>query len=119
MQSAHHGPIALAAYDPNWPTQFALEALAVKAALGASQKLVEHVGSTSIPGMPAKPILDILLGVHDSRDEALYVPPLVERGYWLHLREPDWQEHRLLKRSGPAVHLHVFSEGAPEIERMI
>ena len=59
--------------------------------------LLEHVGSTSIPGLSAKPIIDMVLAVADSRDESSYVKPLEEKGYTLRIREPDWYEHRLLK----------------------
>jgi GrpB-like predicted nucleotidyltransferase (UPF0157 family) len=80
---------------------------------------IEHTGSTSVPGLAAKPILDIALVVPDSSDEDSYVPDLGAAGYIFHLREPDWYEHRLLKRTGPAVNLHVFSVGSIEVERMV
>jgi GrpB-like predicted nucleotidyltransferase (UPF0157 family) len=80
---------------------------------------VEHVGSTSVPGLAAKPIIDIALVVTDSRDEAAYVPDLEAVGYVLHVREPDWHEHRLLKRDEPAVNLHVFSAESAEVDRMV
>jgi GrpB-like predicted nucleotidyltransferase (UPF0157 family) len=81
--------------------------------------MLEHVGSTSIPGIPAKPVLDVLLAVADSADESAYVPALTDQGYRLHIREPDWEQHRLLKGLDPAVNLHVFTQGSPEISRMI
>jgi GrpB-like predicted nucleotidyltransferase (UPF0157 family) len=81
--------------------------------------LLEHVGSTSVPGLSAKPIIDMVLAVTDSADEASYVRPLEEKGYTLRIREPDWYEHRLLKSPEIAGNLHVFSAGCPEIERMV
>ena len=80
---------------------------------------LEHAGSTAVAGLVAKPRLDVLLAVADSADEPAYVPPLVEAGYVLRIREPDWYEHRVFRRSDPDVNLHVFSSGCVEIERML
>jgi GrpB-like predicted nucleotidyltransferase (UPF0157 family) len=113
------GPIALVDYDPAWPRLFAREAARVRAALGDRVLLLEHVGSTSVPGLAAKPRIDMLLVVADSTDEAAYVPALEAAGYVLHIREPDWYEHRMFKGPDTAVNLHVFSPGCPEIERML
>lgn len=82
-------------------------------------KRLEHVGSTSVPGLGAKPILDIVMEVDDSRDEATYVAPLEGLGYELRIREPDWWEHRVLKGTEPDVNLHVFSMSCPEVKRML
>jgi GrpB-like predicted nucleotidyltransferase (UPF0157 family) len=113
------GPIALVDYDPAWPRLFAREAARVRTALGDRVLVLEHVGSTSVPGLAAKPRIDMLLVVADSADEAAYVPALEAAGYVLHIREPDWYEHRLCKGPDTAVNLHVFSPGCPEIERML
>jgi len=78
---------------------------------------IEHVGSTSVPGLAAKPIIDILLLVMDSADEVAYLPDLEAAGYQLQFREPEWYEHRFLRDSG--VQVHVFSVGAAEVERML
>jgi GrpB-like predicted nucleotidyltransferase (UPF0157 family) len=115
----HNAQIHLSPYDPRWPAQYEAEAAKIRIALGARAIVLEHVGSTSIPGLSAKPILDILLAVAASADEAAYVPALTAQGYRLHLREPDWEEHRVMKGEDPAVNLHVFTAGAREIERMI
>jgi GrpB-like predicted nucleotidyltransferase (UPF0157 family) len=115
----HDAQIYLAPYDPGWPAQYAAEAAKIRKALGETALVLEHVGSTSIPGIPAKPILDILLAVADSADEAAYVPPLAAEGYRLHLREPDWEQHRVCKGENPAVNLHVFTIGSAEIDRML
>jgi GrpB-like predicted nucleotidyltransferase (UPF0157 family) len=113
------GPVVLAEYDSEWPALFEAEAAIIRSALGAAALAVEHVGSTSIPGLAAKPVIDILLVVADSSDEDAYVPALEQRGYELRIREPEWEEHRMLKRWTPAVNLHVFSPGAAEIERLL
>jgi GrpB-like predicted nucleotidyltransferase (UPF0157 family) len=113
------GTIYLAEYDPAWPVQFAVEADKIRGALGERVLLLEHVGSTSVPGLAAKPILDILLVVANSADESAYVLLLEQAEYMLRIREPDWYGHRLLKGIGPAVNLHVFSPDCAETERML
>ncbi|MFC2949442.1 GrpB family protein [Virgibacillus sediminis] len=80
---------------------------------------IEHVGSTSVPGLCAKPIIDILLMVTDAADESTYVGALEKAGYALRIREPDWFEHRMFQESKPDVHLHVFSQGTSEAGRML
>ena len=113
------GRIILVEYDPAWPALFEREATRVRAVLGAQVRLLEHVGSTSVPGLMAKPIVDMLLAVPDSADEAAYVPPMDRAGYILRIREPDWHQHRLFKGPDTNINLHVFSEGSSEIERML
>jgi GrpB-like predicted nucleotidyltransferase (UPF0157 family) len=115
----HNAQIHLAPYDPMWPAQYAAEAAKIRTALGEVALVLEHVGSTSIPGLPAKPIIDILLAVANSADEASYVPALTAQGYRLHLREPDWEQHRVMKGEAPDVNLHVFTKGSDEIARML
>jgi GrpB-like predicted nucleotidyltransferase (UPF0157 family) len=113
------GPVELVDYDPAWPQLFAREDVRVRAALGDRVLLLEHVGSTSVPGLAAKPRIDMLLVVADSADELTYVPALEAAGYVLHIREPNWFEHRMFKGPDTAVNLHVFSPGCPEIDRML
>ena len=112
------GPVHLAEYDPGWPALFRAEAAALREVLGSSARRVEHVGSTSVPGLVAKPIIDMLLVVADSAAEAAYAPPLEAAGYVLRIREPDWFEHRVFKGPRADINLHVFTEGCPEVERM-
>ena len=111
--------IHLAPYDPAWPSMFSLQAERIHDVLGDKVLLLEHVGSTSVPGLSAKPIIDVVLAVADSADEASYVPPLEKQGYVLRIREPDWFEHRLLKAPDVDVNLHVFSSGCEEMDRML
>ena len=113
------GPVVLVGYDPDWPRLFEREAARIGDALGGQALQIEHAGSTSVPGLAAKPIIDIVLVVADSADEAAYVPALQAAGYVLRVREPEWFEHRLLKGPDTSVNVHVFSHGCPEIERML
>lgn len=113
----HDAAITLVEYDQKWPQQFAREAERIQKALGKRALQVEHIGSTSVPGLVAKPIIDILLVVADSADEPSYVPDMEAAGYVLKIREPDWHQHRLFKGPDLNINLHVFSSGSPEIER--
>jgi GrpB-like predicted nucleotidyltransferase (UPF0157 family) len=115
----HDAPIVLAEYDPSWPAVFEREAARIGAALGSRALLVEHAGSTAVPGLAAKPIVDVVLAVADSADEPAYVPALEAAGYVLRIREPGWHEHRMLKGPDGDVNLHVFTAGSPEIDRML
>jgi GrpB-like predicted nucleotidyltransferase (UPF0157 family) len=113
------GPIRIVDYDPDWPRQFELQANKIKSVLGSAALGIEHVGSTSVPGLPAKPIIDILLVVANSAQETEYIQALEEAGFELHIREPGWQEHRMFQVPQRNVNLHVFSTGCTEIERML
>jgi GrpB-like predicted nucleotidyltransferase (UPF0157 family) len=113
------GPLEIRDYDPAWPELYAREAERIRGALGDRVVRLEHAGSTSVPGLPAKPIVDIALEVPDSADEPAYLPDLEAAGYVLRIREPDWFEHRVLKGPETQVNLHVFSRGCEETERML
>jgi GrpB-like predicted nucleotidyltransferase (UPF0157 family) len=113
------GPVRLAEPDPTWPAQYTREEERIRAALGPRALQVEHVGSTSVPGLAAKPVIDIVLTVRDSAVEAAYVSDLEAAGYVLQVREPAWYEHRFLRDRDPDVQIHVFTIGSPEVERML
>jgi len=115
----HNATVFLADYDPDWPHLFTREAARIRGLLGDTALRIEHVGSTSVPGLIAKPIIDVLLVVPDSADEPAYVPALESAGYLLRIREPDWFEHRVFKGPDTNINLHVFSTGATEIDRML
>ncbi len=126
MRAVHIGPlrplagkIVIAPYSDEWPRQYAAEAVKIRAALGERVLLLEHVGSTSVPGLAAKPIIDIALVVADTTNETDYVPALEAAGYALRIREPDWYQHRLLKGVRPDVNLHVFGPDCEEVQRML
>jgi GrpB-like predicted nucleotidyltransferase (UPF0157 family) len=111
--------IVIANYNPAWPERFRQEEVKIVAALGEAALSVEHIGSTSVPGLAAKAVVDVLLVVEDSGDEASYLPAMEEAGYVLRVREPDFDEHRMFRTPEKDVHVHVFSAGSPEIERYL
>jgi GrpB-like predicted nucleotidyltransferase (UPF0157 family) len=115
----HNAPIELAEYDPEWPRLYGREEARIRGALGAKALRLEHVGSTSVPRLAAKPIIDIVLVVADTTDEAAYVPALEAAGYVLSIREPEWFEHRCFKGPDTNVNLHAFPDGCEEVERMV
>jgi len=104
-------------YDPAWPKKFETQAAIIAAALGETALRIEHIGSTSVPGLSAKPIVDILVVVQDSADESAYLPPLEAAGYILRVREPEWNEHRMFRTPEGDVHIHIYSAGCGEIQR--
>jgi GrpB-like predicted nucleotidyltransferase (UPF0157 family) len=111
--------IVIANYDPEWPHWFERAAEQIRAALGNAVLELHHVGSTSVPGLAAKPLIDVDLVVADTTDEDAYVPQLETLGYVLRVREPDWYEHRMLRGYEPPVNLHVFPPDCEEVERML
>src|SRR5262249_14109372 len=78
-----------------------------------------HIGSTAVLGLAAKPVVDVALIVDDSSAESTYLPELTDAGFVLVVREPEWYEHRMLKRSAPSINLHVYSRDCAEVERLV
>jgi GrpB-like predicted nucleotidyltransferase (UPF0157 family) len=111
--------ILLTDCDPQWPEVFRREARRIRFALGGQALQIEHIGSTSVPCLVAKPVIDILLVVADSSDESTYLPILESVDYLLCIREPEWHEHRMFKGPAADINLHVFSSGCPEINRIL
>ena len=112
-------PVEIAEYDPEWPRLYEREEERIRALLGDRVVRVEHAGSTSVPGLPAKPLIDIVLEVADSADEPSYVPALESGGYRLVIREPEWFEHRVFKGPDTNVNLHTFTAGCMEVDTML
>jgi GrpB-like predicted nucleotidyltransferase (UPF0157 family) len=111
-------PVEIVPYDSSWPRRFDAFAAGVRAALAETALAVEHVGSTSVPGLAAKDVIDIDLTVPDPRAESTYVPALEAAGWVLTIREPSWHEHRCLtRREGARANLHVFGPDCPEVIR--
>jgi GrpB-like predicted nucleotidyltransferase (UPF0157 family) len=110
-------PVEVVAPDPAWPQWYAVVRDRVVAALHDRVLAIEHVGSTAVPGLWAKPMIDIDLTVADSADEDAWLPDLESVGFVLRVREPDWEEHRMLRGQEPPTNLHVFSPDAREPQR--
>jgi GrpB-like predicted nucleotidyltransferase (UPF0157 family) len=113
------GQVLLSDYNTAWPSLFEGLAARLRSSLGDRVLELHHAGSTSVPGLAAKPVIDMILIVADSADEGSYLAPLDAAGFALAVREPDWFEHRCLRHSAPDANLHVFSQGCPEIRRML
>jgi GrpB-like predicted nucleotidyltransferase (UPF0157 family) len=111
--------IVIVEYDPRWPEKFQKHAEILSGALGIKALAIEHVGSTSVPMLDAKPIIDIIVLVEDPGDEAAYLPALVAAGYVLRVREPDWHQHRMFRTPQLDVHVHIFSPGCVEVTRQL
>lgn len=100
--------------DPGWPERYEVLAGRIREALGWRALQLEHVGSTSVPGLAAKPVIDIDLTVADPGRERDYLPPLEAAGFRLVIREPWWYGHRVLTADQPPCNLHVFGFDSPE-----
>jgi len=106
-------------YDPSWPALFEKHAERLREALGDVALRIEHIGSTSVPGLAAKPIIDVVVVVQDSSDEASYLPALIAAGYELRVREPGFHEHRMLRTPARDTHVHLYSRDCPEVGRCL
>jgi GrpB-like predicted nucleotidyltransferase (UPF0157 family) len=110
--------VTLVEHDPRWFERFAARAAELRRALGSRARLVEHVGSTAVPGLAAKPVVDIVVGIDDPDDEPAYLPALKTIGYEVRVREP---QHRCLRAGEPdePVNLHCYPPGHDEVGRML
>ena len=116
-----NGRVTIVPHDPKWPYLFRQEADRIRQVLGDRVLLIEHVGSTAVPGLDAKPCIDIQMAVADPEDQSTYLPELEEIGYGLladRVDRADRHEHRLLKGSRVNVNLHVFHEDSAGLEPM-
>nr|WP_255430161.1 GrpB family protein [Streptomonospora sp. PA3] len=113
------GRVVVVEADPKWPYLFQREADRIRDALGAKALEIEHVGSTAVPGLCAKPCIDVLLTVPDPADEDAYLPPLERAGYALWHREPDLEGHRVLRGPDVNTNVHLYGPGAAEAERLL
>lgn len=117
-----HGPqpvrVELSDHDPRWAARFEERAVELRAVLGDRARLVEHIGSTAVPGLAAKPIVDIVVGIDDPDDEPAYLPDLQAAGYDLRVREPG---HRCLRAGEPdePVNLHCYPPEHPEVRKYL
>lgn len=115
----HNQTIQLNPYDEKWPALFEREKERILKILKDKALMIEHIGSTSVPGLMAKPIIDILLVVEDAGKEEDYMDDLYRHGYILRVREPDFENHHMFKGPDTDIHLHVFSKGSKEIGKYL
>jgi GrpB-like predicted nucleotidyltransferase (UPF0157 family) len=110
--------VQLAEYDPQWPARFEARAVELRRILGDRARLIEQIGSTSVPGLAAKPIIDIVVGIDDPDDEPAYLPDLEAAGYDLRVREP---QHRCLRIGEPdePVNLHCYPPDHAETRKYL
>jgi GrpB-like predicted nucleotidyltransferase (UPF0157 family) len=108
--------ITVVGYDSSWPARFQTERTRVREALGALAIRIEHIGSTAVRGLAAKPIIDLLVTVEDPDDETVSVPALTAVGYQLRVREPG---HRMFRTPKHDVHVHVWADDDPEVTRYL
>lgn len=99
-------------YDPAWPRRFDELAARIRVVLGEQLLDVQHVGSTSVPGLAAKPVIDIACTVADAEDEQAFVPQLGSLGLVLRARLPG---RRFLRTAAKDVHVHVLTSGHPQL----
>jgi DNA-binding LacI/PurR family transcriptional regulator/GrpB-like predicted nucleotidyltransferase (UPF0157 family) len=104
--------VGLHEHDPGWAVTFAEHRERILRAVGPLDVRVEHIGSTSVPGLAAKPIVDLVVVVPDITDECAYLDPLLGAGYELRVREPG---HRLVRTPARDVHVHVYERGATAV----
>ncbi len=112
-------PVEVVPYDPAWPEVYEEVRALVVGALGHRVLSIEHIGSTAVPGLAAKPYIDVDLTVADSADEAAWVPDAEAAGFVLRVREPDWEQHRMLRLTDPLANVHVWSPGGIETRRHV
>ena len=101
--------IVLVGYSPEWVVRFDTQHALLVRALGRDARRVDHIGSTAVPGLIAKPIIDIQLSVVDVEDEDTYIPTLLASGFVLRVREPG---HRMVRTPTLDVHVHVCQSGS-------
>ncbi|MEW8507230.1 MAG: GrpB family protein [Candidatus Thiodiazotropha sp.] len=109
--------VVISEYDDQWPEIFQRHERVIGEALGDIAVHIEHIGSTSVPGLAAKPIIDILVVVPDPGEESSYLPALAVAGYELRVREPEFDEHRMVRTPERDVHVHIFPPHSKEIDR--
>ena len=106
--------IVITDYDPSWPRRFQHERERIRRALATAALRIEHIGSTAVPGLAAKPVIDVLVAVEDPEDESTLLPALESAGYELRVRE---RGHRMFRTPQRDVHVHVWAAADPEVDR--
>jgi len=114
MESA---PVAIVPYDPVWPSQYTEEKERILTVIGLYVVSVEHMGSTAVPGLAAKPVIDILIGVRSLADASRFIPPLLPLGYeYVNRYENEMPFRRYLHRKIHGEHTHHLHMVEPDTE---
>ena len=108
--------VTLHDYDDRWPDVYLLHRRRIEAALAPRRVRIQHIGSTSVPGLAAKPIVDIVVAVEDITAEEDYLDPLLAAGYQLRVREPG---HRLVRTPARDLHVHLYQQGDPAVDEYL
>lgn len=116
---ASRAAVTVVDYDPRWTEQFRSMKDQLKRALGGTALSIEHVGSTSVPELPAKPIIDVDIVVANADDEDKYISALGTLGMRMVIREPWWHGHRMFVDDHGAANIHIWPDGAAEPVRHI
>jgi GrpB-like predicted nucleotidyltransferase (UPF0157 family) len=106
--------------NPEWPQRFEEVKERIQKALGPLILDIAHTGSTSVPGLPAKDIIDVDVTLKDVMDEASYVKSMEEAGFRFLLRQPQWHQNRFFIENWPKayhVNVHVWGPDSPEVAR--
>jgi len=110
-----HAPVFVIPYDPNWPILYEQEKARILQDIGNYMTSIEHMGSTAVPGLAAKPVIDILIGVRSLADAPLFIPPLTTRGYEYVSRYEDIMPfRRYLHRKINGEHTHHLHMVEPD-----
>ncbi|PAY06060.1 hypothetical protein CK489_24340 [Bradyrhizobium sp. UFLA03-84] len=124
MEKYGAGSIVVSDYDPNWPTLFAQECGRIKQTLGAFALAIEHIGSTAVPGLPSKPIIDLLVGIPNlEQARRQCITPLEALGYIYVPEYASWLPRELFFRKGPpgpwTHHVHMMEPSHPRWETLV
>jgi GrpB-like predicted nucleotidyltransferase (UPF0157 family) len=106
--------VRIVEYDPAWLARFESERAGIASALGLIARRIEHIGSTAVPGLAAKPVVDVMVTVDDPDDDAAVLLPLTRAGYVLRVIEP---EHRMFRTPQRDVHVHLWRAGGHDERR--
>lgn len=118
-------PLVITDYNPSWPARYELEKALILGAVGPYVAAIEHIGSTAVPGLAAKPIIDILVGVNDLADAEWCIEPMTRIGYeYVPEYEDELPERRYFRKPpGKGVrrnyHVHMVQIGGPFWERHV
>ncbi|MCZ2821303.1 GrpB family protein [Modestobacter sp. VKM Ac-2977] len=104
--------IVVREYERGWPARFSVVRTRIRDALGARGLSIEHIGSTAVPELAAKPVVDVLVTVADVEDESAYAPALEAAGFPQRVREPG---HRMFRTPERDVHIHVYQPDSPAV----